>query len=350
VQYLLGLDRRGTYVVRESVEKAPIHDHPCNLTRTAVKISFPEIKNEVFVNLLGYKGSDLIYLNRCKGVCMNNDERKLKCKAIGYQEKRVKMMVKAFRVGSDAREKVKDIILDDHTQCGCECGEELEAECAGNFNRVTCACECPLSKFGTVRDECLARTDRVWNSQLCFCESRSARGLPDHYSTCGSIETHDSSFVRVIADMVVWLALGSSVTLVLVLSWITRYYRNKYLKLQNATNGIDKIDEELYECQNDEDNKHITNSTTSGEFENVFPYRDQIEHFLTATRDLRKSRANSLENILENRRKNKSDSEGCGSYNHSHHLEAEAKVFYQPFVQQDIEVEEDQSFHENINV
>ena len=81
-----------------------------------------------------------------------------------------------------------------------------------------------------------------------------------------------------------------SVTLVLVLSWITRYYRNKYLKLQNATNGIDKIDEELYECQNDEDNKHITNSTTSGEFENVFPYRDQIEHFLTATRDLRKSR------------------------------------------------------------
>ena len=44
-----------------------MHDHPCNLTRTAVKISFPEIKNEVFVNLLGYKGSDMIYLNRCKG-------------------------------------------------------------------------------------------------------------------------------------------------------------------------------------------------------------------------------------------------------------------------------------------
>merc|ERR1719410_913317 len=90
VSYLLGLDRRGTYVVRESVEKAPVHDHPCNLTRTAVKISFPEIKNEVFVNLLGYKGSDMIYLNRCKGVCMNNDGRKLKCKAIGHQEKRGK--------------------------------------------------------------------------------------------------------------------------------------------------------------------------------------------------------------------------------------------------------------------
>ena len=92
------------------------------------------------------------------GVCMNNDDRKLKCKAVGYQEKRgkiylpavqitwtisfchlinahvfisrkivvsVKMMVKAYRVGTEARERVKDLILDDHTQCGCECGEEL---------------------------------------------------------------------------------------------------------------------------------------------------------------------------------------------------------------------------------
>ena len=43
----------------------------------------------------------------------------------------VKMMVKAYRVGSEARERVKDLILDDHTQCGCECGEEL-----GDFSRA----------------------------------------------------------------------------------------------------------------------------------------------------------------------------------------------------------------------
>ena len=55
--------------------QAPIHDHPCNLTKTAVKISFPEIKNEVFVNLLGYKGSDLIYLNRCKGESLDSSSR-----------------------------------------------------------------------------------------------------------------------------------------------------------------------------------------------------------------------------------------------------------------------------------
>ena len=34
------------------------------------------------------------------------------------------MMVKAYRTEEDARESYKDLILDDHTQCGCECGEE----------------------------------------------------------------------------------------------------------------------------------------------------------------------------------------------------------------------------------
>ena len=69
VQYLMEKDRRGTYVVKEEVEKAPVHKHPCNLSRTAVKMTFPEMKQEVFMNLLGYKGSNMIYLNRCKGVC-----------------------------------------------------------------------------------------------------------------------------------------------------------------------------------------------------------------------------------------------------------------------------------------
>ena len=64
---LIGLPKRGTYVVKEEIEKAPVHDHPCNLTETVVKISFPEMKSEVFINLLGYKGSNMIYLRRCKG-------------------------------------------------------------------------------------------------------------------------------------------------------------------------------------------------------------------------------------------------------------------------------------------
>ena len=50
-----GLPTRGKYTVREDVEKAPTYDNACNLTWTAVKISFPEeMRSEIFVNLLGY--------------------------------------------------------------------------------------------------------------------------------------------------------------------------------------------------------------------------------------------------------------------------------------------------------
>ena len=34
-------------------------------------------------------------------------------------------------------------------------------------------------------------------------------------------------------------------------------------------------------------------SSVSGDFENVFPCKEQIEHFLTASRELRKSRENN---------------------------------------------------------
>ena len=51
-------------------------DHPCNLTRTTVRISFPELKGEVFVNLLGYKEPNLIPLWRCKGIFHYLESRK----------------------------------------------------------------------------------------------------------------------------------------------------------------------------------------------------------------------------------------------------------------------------------
>ena len=70
---MLGIPKKGTYKVKEEIEKAPVHDHPCNLTETAVKISFPEIESEVFINPLGYKGSNMVYLQRCKGRCADRD-------------------------------------------------------------------------------------------------------------------------------------------------------------------------------------------------------------------------------------------------------------------------------------
>ena len=89
----IGLPTRGKYTVREDVEKAPTYDHACNLTRTAVKISFPEeMRSEIFVNLLGYKEPNLIYLQRCKGRCTDSDSP-LTCRATRVKERKVKMTI-----------------------------------------------------------------------------------------------------------------------------------------------------------------------------------------------------------------------------------------------------------------
>ena len=46
---------RADYSTHEQVEKAPSEDHPCNLTRQTIKIAFPALRNQLFVNILGYR-------------------------------------------------------------------------------------------------------------------------------------------------------------------------------------------------------------------------------------------------------------------------------------------------------
>ena len=69
----------GMYKTKEEVERPPVWDHPCNLTRTAVKISFPAMKEEVFVNFLGYREPNLQYVMRCKGVCGEKEQSQPSC-------------------------------------------------------------------------------------------------------------------------------------------------------------------------------------------------------------------------------------------------------------------------------
>ena len=60
--------QKGGYKTREEIHKPPTFDHPCNLTRTSIKISFPALKHELFVNFLGYKEPNLVYLWRCNSI------------------------------------------------------------------------------------------------------------------------------------------------------------------------------------------------------------------------------------------------------------------------------------------
>ena len=57
--------------MKEEIVKQMEINHPCKLTSTAVKISFPGMKEEVLVSFLGYKEPNLMHVNRCKGLCKN---------------------------------------------------------------------------------------------------------------------------------------------------------------------------------------------------------------------------------------------------------------------------------------
>ena len=119
VEYLVKEDRRGTYVVKEEIEKAPDYLHFCNVTRTAVEVRFPEMAEDVFMNLLGYKGSNMIHLNRCLGLCQPG-EAGLTCGPREVRLVKVKMRLKSFLTGGTPRERLRDLELEDHLDCHCQ--------------------------------------------------------------------------------------------------------------------------------------------------------------------------------------------------------------------------------------
>merc|ERR1719192_940591 len=112
----------GRYTVKEEVQKAPDTNHFCNLTRTSVKISFPEMKSRVFVNFLGYKEPNLIHLQRCKGRC-GDSVNSVACVPLRTKETKVKMMLKSYLTGPDQvpDERVREMVLEEHLECGCAC-------------------------------------------------------------------------------------------------------------------------------------------------------------------------------------------------------------------------------------
>ena len=128
----------GTYKTKEEIEKAPSDDHPCNLTRTSVRITFPDLRGELFVNLLGYKEPNLVPLMRCIGRCGENS--KVACVPTKVQERVMNMVVRSHLQGQESKERFKEITLKEHTECGCQCQDQ--DICAGTFSPENCQCKC----------------------------------------------------------------------------------------------------------------------------------------------------------------------------------------------------------------
>ena len=231
---------KGTYKTKEEIEKAPSEDHPCNLTRTSIKISFPALKGELFVNLLGYKEPNLVHLMRCKGVC-GDVESPIACTATKVRQKTVKMVVKTHLQGRDSKERLKELILDEHMECGCQCKDISASLCTGTFNEETCECECEERLFGLDKSACERRSTTYWDSRSCQCRNKSVapRGADSHIKHClGNSDDeyeydHPMQSYASGADIIGYIFLGSCITIAMLLSITTQHYRRKLKKLTN---------------------------------------------------------------------------------------------------------------------
>ena len=108
------------YRTKEVVEKAPQEDYPCTLIRTSERISFPALRNELFVIIMGYREPNLVRVKRCKGLCVDRD-RHIACRATKVGERKVMMMFRTNSSGRDSKHRIKELILDEHIECGCLC-------------------------------------------------------------------------------------------------------------------------------------------------------------------------------------------------------------------------------------
>ena len=67
----------------------------------------------------------------------------------------MKMMLKSYLTGPDQvpDERVREMVLEEHLECGCACDEFAPYQCLGKFNKTTCQCDCTPEDFGQVNIE-----------------------------------------------------------------------------------------------------------------------------------------------------------------------------------------------------
>lgn len=46
--------------------------------------------------------------------------------------------------------QLREVVLEEHLECGCQCDQLAALNCPGRFNRSTCECHCDHHTFGQV--------------------------------------------------------------------------------------------------------------------------------------------------------------------------------------------------------
>ena len=68
------------------------------------------------------------------------------------REKKLKMMITSYLTGPQhvPDSQLREVVLEEHLECGCQCDHLAALNCAGRFNGTTCECECDLHTYGQV--------------------------------------------------------------------------------------------------------------------------------------------------------------------------------------------------------
>ena len=141
------------------------------------------------------------------------------------------MKVRSFQTGRPLKEELKELILDEHIECGCECEPELFYACLHVFNRATCQCECPDWEFGEKKVKCDMNRDVYWDSHACQCKPLSHIGI-DYLEYDHSSEARGDKFGSYgndtrTSDMIPWVLFGSSMTIIIILAVATLHYKRR---------------------------------------------------------------------------------------------------------------------------
>lgn len=64
----------------------------------------------------------------------------------------MKMMITSYLTGSHhvPDSQLREIVLEEHLECGCQCDRLASLNCPGRFNESTCECQCDHHTFGQV--------------------------------------------------------------------------------------------------------------------------------------------------------------------------------------------------------
>ena len=112
-------------------------------------------------------------MKRCKGLCSSEALSSVACVPTKRRLKKVEMHLKSTVLGSRSREKVKfkELVLEEHEECGCQCLSVTPAHCMEPhlFNNETCACACDTSLYKRDQLQCEAYSDRKWDPITCSC-------------------------------------------------------------------------------------------------------------------------------------------------------------------------------------